>query len=110
MQFPEQLAIGRTLLVFAYLAMLGLLQIIGARYHRRDLASLSQSRGASAVLGGAMIIVAYAWFFGTQQDGYLSPGPASFEFGVIMLAGLGTALATTRLFARLRGNEPAPLE
>ncbi len=101
MQFPEQLFIGRTLAVFGYVAMLGLLQIVGARHRRPDLSPLARSPRAGYALGGILISSAYAWFFGTRQTEYLSPGPASFEFAVVLLLGLGAALLTTRLAARL---------
>ncbi|MFQ5947202.1 MAG: hypothetical protein ACE5NC_13300 [Anaerolineae bacterium] len=107
-QFTEQLVIGRTLLVFAYLAMLGVLQIVGTRNRRPDLSPLARSPRAGYALGGLLIASAYAWFFGTQPNAYLSPGPASFEFAVILLMGLGGANLTTRLVARLLGGRSTP--
>lgn len=101
MQFPEQLAIGRTLLIFAYFATLGLLQIEAARHQRPDLSPLTRNPRAGYTLGGLLIAGAYMWFFGTRQDAYLTPGPASFEFAVILLLGLAAALLTTRAAARL---------
>lgn len=108
MQFPEQLVSGPTLLLFAYLAMLGLLQIVAARQRRPDLAPLARSPRAGYASGGILIATAYAWFFGTRQSAYLSPGPASFEFALILLLGLSAALLTTRLLARLLGGNLTP--
>lgn len=110
MQFPEQLVIGRTLLLFAYLAMLGLFQILGIRHRRPDLSPLARSPRTGYALGGVLIATAYLWFFGTQQTAYLSPGPASFEFAVILLLGLIAALLTTRLLSRLLGDDPTPTQ
>lgn len=102
MDFPEQISIGVNFFYFAYLANLGLLQILAARHRHPALSPLVSFPPIWAyTLGSGLIALAYLWFFGTRSEEIFSPGPASAEFAFFFALALAAALFTSLLPARL---------
>lgn len=110
MEFREQLTIGVLFFFMAYGALLGLLQIVAARHRRADIAPwAARNPVRGAALGAALILLSYAWFFGTHQYEIFSPGPASSEFAFFFTLAFWCALASARVASRLwtrRGGSP----
>ncbi|MGQ9681345.1 MAG: hypothetical protein ACUVX9_02280 [Anaerolineae bacterium] len=99
-------------LAFATVTVLGLLQVLAAWVPLRGLAFADYRRPAWRALGPALIVAAYAWFFGTRRE-IISPGPAGAELmvlfsgavfaGVVLTLGAASALRPYRVRIGLVG-------
>jgi hypothetical protein len=80
-------------LLYAFLAALGTLQIVAARYQLTglSLAKASENPRRGYVLGSLLVAGSSVVFFFTQWQRVLTPGPAGSELA--LLFGLGAALA-----------------
>ncbi len=89
-------------LAFAALVATGLLQIIAARGGYAGLAFLDYHRGPRwrRALGPLLIVVGYAWFFGTRRE-LITPGPAGAELTVLFGGGVFLALVLTLVGAAI---------
>jgi len=98
MQFPEQITIGFLFSLFAYGAIVGTLQIVAARHRLVGLSLLGVKNPlCSYLLGSALLLLAYGWFFGTRGYEIFSPGPAGSEFAFFLGLAFLAALFTTLL-------------
>jgi len=109
-----ELALGYWL--FAFLAALGTLQCIAARYRLRGLALLDYAgRPALGYAVGTILgLVGTLAFFVTQWEPIFAPGPAGSELAVLFAtsaaAALAVALTTAAITQRLGRSFPAVLD
>ncbi len=87
--------------LFVFLASLGILQIIGARYSRENL--LWFTRNLSSVVGSLTLVGAFMWFFAVQDDLFI-PGLAGGELFIEFGGAFAGAVLVTRLIAISSGK------
>lgn len=107
--FPPGMA--ERYLLFTFVAVLGVLQLIAARCHWAGLSLPGrQRRRWGYVLGAGLLGGAYLWFFGTLQPLIFQPGLAGTElFTVFAVSTLLAIAATLGLTSVLhRSTEPQP--
>lgn len=85
--------------LFAFVAALGVLQIVAARYNRSRL--LIFAPNVSTALGCIMLVGAFVWFFNIQADLFI-PGLAGGELFLEFAGAFASALIVTRLIALAR--------
>lgn len=78
--------------VFCFIASLGVLQFVAARYGLRGMMLLP--RRASTWVGLAIILFAYVWFFAVQPDLYI-PGLAGGELSTFAVVAFTLAVAAS---------------
>ncbi len=81
-----------------FFALLGTLQFVALRYHRRDLLWLNGQIGT--VLSLLIIVASFAWFFVTDQEIFI-PGLAGGELFTIFILAFLLAVPLTRMLAFL---------
>jgi len=91
----KELALGY--LLFSFLSALGVLQWVAARYRLAGLALLdySERRTWGYALGTLLIAGSAVWFFSSQWERILTPGPAGSELSLLFGIGAACALAVT---------------
>lgn len=99
-------------LAFSTLVAAGVLQTLAAWRLLAGFALLDYRRRPAwrHAAGPAMIVAAYAWFFGTRRE-LITPGPAGTELTLLFAGGLALALAFTLPVAALLRplrQRPAP--
>lgn len=104
--FPPGMA--ERYLLFTFVAVLGTLQLIAARYQWVGLSLLGRQRRRSGyLLGAGLLFSAYVWFFGTSQPLIFQPGLAGTElftvFAVSTLLATATTLGLVSLLHRSAG-------
>ncbi len=89
-------------LAFATLGIVGVLQLLAARQSFVGLALFDYRRMTvwHHAVGPALVVLAYAWFFGTRRE-ILTPGPAGTELVILFGGGVLLALALTLAGASL---------
>jgi hypothetical protein len=94
--------------IFCFVAILGTLQAVAARYMRGDLVWIEGQGGY--FLSALMIVGSFIWFFVTDKEIFI-PGLAGGELFTIFVAAFIVAVPLTRLtafaFARIRAVTPA---
>lgn len=95
--------------LFTFLAVLGVLQLIAARYRWEGFSILGrQRRRWGYVIGVVLLGGAYLWFFGTSQVLIFQPGLAGAElFTVFSVSTLSSVAATLGLASVLRRSATA---
>lgn len=92
--FPPGMA--ERYLLFAFVAVLGTLQLVAARYHWTGLSLLGRRRRRWGYpLGVGLLASAYLWFFGTAQPLIFQPGLAGAELFTIFALSTLLAVAVT---------------
>ncbi|HID87077.1 MAG TPA: hypothetical protein EYP55_06810 [Anaerolineae bacterium] len=102
-------ALAPSYLLFAFLAVLGTLQLVATRHRLIGLSLIGERRQPiwGYLLGTALVGGAFGWFFTARWEEILRPGLAGAElFTLFALASLG-ALGLTLLLASLRQRLPA---
>ena len=96
-------------LAFAALMLMGLFQVLAAWRSVVGLALLDYRRRPTWrwALGPFLIIVAYAWFFGTRRE-ILTPGPAGAELVILFSGAVLLALSVTIAGASILNTWRAP--
>jgi dienelactone hydrolase len=102
--YPE-LALGY--LLFAFLAALGVLQLVAARYGLAGLALIDYSgrRALGYALSTLMVLGSAVGFFASQWAKILTPGPAGSELALLSATGSASAVAAALAVAALRQPE-----
>lgn len=109
------LSIEASYFIFASAAIVGVLQVMAARYRLIGLSLIRDVRKPllGYLLGAVLIIGAFLWFFSTQEEIFI-PGPAGAELTSLFAAALVCALASTlflsALMHRPRKPSTSPLE
>lgn len=84
--------------ILCFASLIGTIQLVAARCHRRDLLWLDVP--ASFFLGAMALPASFAWFFFADEE-IFNPGLAGGEIITIFLAAFLAAVPTTRVVARL---------
>jgi len=77
-----------------FFAILGALQLVAAKYHRRDLL------WTNSAIGAFLIVASFMWFFVTDQEIFI-PGLAGGELFTIFIVAFILATPITRALAWL---------
>ncbi len=83
-------------LIFCFIAILGTLQMIAARFNRRDLMWFDGRGGY--VVGGTAVAASFIWFF-IVDDEIFTPGLAGGELFLLFIVPFVIAVPITRLVA-----------
>lgn len=100
-------------LTFVAIAVAGLLQTLAAWHPFVGLALVDYRQPSlwKRALGPALIVIAYAWFFGTRRE-ILTPGPAGAEltllFGGAVLLALALTIAGASILRPYRQRQAGP--
>jgi len=95
--------LARAYLAMVVLAQIGVLQIVAARRGWVGLSIVSYRRRpvVGYILGGAMILGGYTWFFASYPE-IMTPGPAGAELTTLFVTGCVISLLATLLLAEGR--------
>jgi hypothetical protein len=82
--------------IFSLVGILGTIQGVAVRYHRRDLVWLDRRKGYA--LSALMVAGSFVWFFLVDQDIFI-PGLAGGELFTLFAAAFVVAVPITRAIA-----------
>ncbi len=93
--------------IFAFVAVVGVLQVMAARHKLRGLSFIRDMRKPlpGYLLGAVLIVGTFGWFFSTQK-GIFIPGPAGAQFLFLFSTASLCALVATLLLSTLIHHSP----